>query len=464
VRRRLFIVFLVPLAAVLLLLGGAYGWAASRSVQQSFYTQQIGDIGTFVTSARQALLSGSAEVLDGELRRYHELYGTKVVVVDRSGRPWSPQQADTELWDQATADKVQLALSGRRSDLPEPVLLPWQFSEQSLVEPIFDGGDVIGAVIMSASVDAPRAEIVRQWILLGIVSVLAIGFGLLVVVRLAGWVLRPVRRVDEAMEAIERGDMEARIADDTGPPELHRMILLFNRMAEEIERVVSRQQEFALNASHELRNPLSALLLRVESLATGLDRSWTPEVEATREEGRRMTRILDTLLAFARGADPAPSRDPIDLVALAERRVAAWRDAAAANGVDLALHVDGAGPDGRVLSATDETIAESALDAVIDNAVKFSPSGTRIDVTASHADDRCELAVRDHGPGLPEEELAHAADRYWRSDRTRTVPGSGLGLAIATDLLATVDARVRFEAPEDGGLRVVLELPAAEER
>ena len=82
----------------------------------------------------------------------------------------------------------------------------------------------------------------------------------------------------------------------------------------------------------------------------------------------------------------------------------------------------------------------------------------------SRTANRCELTVRDHGPGLSEEELAHAADRYWRSDRTRAVPGSGLGLAIATDLLATVDACVRLEAADGGGLRVVLELPAAEAR
>ncbi|MBS1698850.1 MAG: HAMP domain-containing histidine kinase [Actinobacteria bacterium] len=460
-RKRLFVVFLVPLAAVLLLFGGAYGWTASRGVQQAFYTQQVADIGTFVTSARQALLSGGAEVLDGELRRYHELYGTRVIVVDRSGRPWSPQQQDAEVLDQPTADKVQLALSGRRGDLPEPVLLPWQFAEKSLVEPIFDGRDVVGAVVMSASVEAPRSEIVRQWILLGVVSLIGIGLGLLVVLRLAGWVLRPVRRVDQAMEAIERGDMEARIADDTGPPELHRMILVFNRMAGEIERVVSRQQEFALNASHELRNPLSALLLRVESLATGLDHGWHEDIEATREEGRRMTRILDTLLAFARSADAAPSPEAIDLAALAQRRAAAWRDAAAAKGVTLALHVDGGAPDGRLLAACDETIAESALDALIDNAVKFSPAGSRIELTAARTEDRYELAVRDHGPGLAEEELAHATDRFWRSDRTRTTPGSGLGLAIATDLLATVDATVRMEAADGGGLRVVLVLPAA---
>jgi signal transduction histidine kinase len=464
VRRRLFIVFLVPLAAVLLLLGGAYGWASARSVQQAFYTQQIGDLGTFVTSARQALhaaaaTGASAEVLDGELRRYHALYGTRVIVVDRTGQPWAPSSEAALMLDEPTAGKVQLALSGRRGDLPEPVLLPWQFAEQSLVEPIVDDGDVIGAVVMSASVEEPRAEIVRHWILLGLGCVLALGLGLLVVLRLATWVLRPVHRVDLAMEAIERGDMDARIADDTGPPELRRMIGLFNRMAGEIERVVSRQQEFALNASHELRNPLSALLLRLESLATGLDRSWDDEVEATREEGRRMTRILDTLLGFARGTDPSPLRDPVDLVALAQQRVAAWHDAAAAKGVTVVLRADGP-----VRATTDETIAESALDAVIDNAVKFSPAGARIEVAAGREDDGCVLSVRDHGPGLPGEELEHATDRFWRSTRTSQTPGSGLGLAIATDLLASVDGRVRVEAAEGGGLRVLLLLPAAEAR
>ncbi|WP_295014659.1 HAMP domain-containing sensor histidine kinase [uncultured Microbacterium sp.] len=463
-RRRLFIVLLVPLAAVLVLLSGAYGWAASRSVQQAFYTQQVGDLGTFLTSARQALQSadasgGSAAVLDAELSRYRELYGTRVVVVDRSGRPWAPSSDAAVVFDEPTAGKVQLALSGRRGDLPEPVLLPWQFAEQSLVEPIVDQGDVIGAIVMSASVDAPRAEIVRQWILLGVVVVVALALGLLVVLWLATWVLRPVQRVDRAMEAIERGDMDARIADDTGPPELRRMVALFNRMAGEIERVVSRQQEFALNASHELRNPLSALLLRLESLATGLDRSWDGEVEATREEGRRMTRILDTLLAFARGGGRSGLQGPVDLAALAQRRVDSWRDAAAAQGVSFETRLDES-----ATSVCDETIAESALDAVIDNAVKFSPRRSTIEVAAERLGDDCLLSVRDHGPGMDDEDIVHATDRFWRSERTSDLPGSGLGLAIATDLLATVGGRLRVESADGGGLRVLLLLPAAEAR
>ncbi|BDZ37801.1 sensor histidine kinase [Microbacterium suwonense] len=456
-RRRLIIVFLVPLVLVLTVLGGAYAWSAARSVQQEFYAEQLGDLSYFVTGARQALLSGSTEVFDGEVQRYRELYGTRVVIVDRTGRPWAPADADP-VFDSPDVDaQIKLALSGRRGELPQNAL-PWQFTDLSLVEPVFDGGDVIGAVVMSASVDVPRAEIGRQWLLIVTVAALVIAAGLLVVFRLAGWVLRPVRRLDQAMEAMERGDMEARIADDTGPAELHRMILMFNRMADEIERVVARQQEFALNASHELRNPLNALLLRVEVLAADLGETGAADVEKIREEGQRMTRILDTLLGFARGAVRESDFEDVDLSALLARRAEAWREVASRK--DIVLQLDSA----RVRARVDEAIVESALDAVIDNAVKFSAEGGLIELSADRVDGGARISVRDHGPGLAPAELEQAADRFWRSPRNQNVRGSGLGLAIATDLLRSVGGRLEVASPEGGGLAVSFTLPAAEDR
>lgn len=457
-RRRLIIVFLVPLVLVLTVLGGAYAWSAARGVQQEFYADQLGDLSYFVTGARQALLSGSTEVFDGEVQRYRELYGTRVVIVDRTGRPWAPADADP-VFDSPEVDaQIKLALSGRRGELPQNAL-PWQFTDLSLVEPVFDGGDVIGAVVMSASVDVPRAEIGRQWLLIIAVAAVVIAAGLLVVFRLAGWVLRPVRRLDRAMEAMERGDMEARIADDTGPAELHRMILMFNRMADEIERVVARQQEFALNASHELRNPLNALLLRVEVLAADLGETGAADVEKIREEGQRMTRILDTLLGFARGAVRESDFEDVDLNALLTRRAGAWREVASRKG--MILRLDGAGP---VLARVDEAIVESALDAVIDNAVKFSPQGGLIVLSADRADGAARISIRDQGPGLAPAELEQAADRFWRSPRNQNVRGSGLGLAIATDLLRSVGGRLEVASPEGGGLAVTFALPVAAER
>ncbi|MFJ4225472.1 ATP-binding protein [Microbacterium sp. NPDC089695] len=453
-RRRLVVVFLVPLIAILVSLGGATAWSATRSIQQAFYTEQLGDLAYFVTSARQALRSGSAAVIDAEVQRFHEVHGIEVVVFDLSGGAWAAGGAEADVLSDDEAARVGLALSGRRAEAPEPVF-PWSVADSSLVEPVFDDGDVIGAVMVSEDTSAPRAEIIQQIVVLSIVAVLTVGLGILLVRQLARWVLAPVRRLDEAMVAIERGEMDARVAEDTGPPELRRMTRVFNGMADEIERVMTRQQEFALNASHELRNPLNALLLRVEHLATGLDDEWRDDVEETREEGRRMTRILEALLGLARGGRADTTISAVDLTTLAGRRVDAWRDVAAQHGIRMKTSARGS-----VMSVTDRTIVESALDAVIDNAVKYSPAESVVEVGARREGDVCRLWVRDNGPGLTVEQAAYATDRFWRSDENGETPGSGLGLAIATDLLASIDGDLVVDAPDDGGLLVTLVLPA----
>ena len=281
-----------------------------------------------------------------------------------------------------------------------------------------------------------------------------VGLGILLVMQLARWVLSPVRRLDEAMAAIERGEMDARVSEDTGPPELRRMTRVFNGMADEIERVMTRQQEFALNASHELRNPLNALLLRVEHLSTGLGDDWRDDVEETREEGRRMARILETLLGLARGGRGDTAISAVDLTALAGRRAEAWRDVAGQRGISVVA--TGGEP---VMSVTDRTIVESALDAVIDNAVKYSTPDSVVVVTARRDEQSCRLTVRDQGPGLTAEQAAAATDRFWRSDDRGDTPGSGRGLAIATDLLDSLGAELLVESPDGGGLLVTLLLP-----
>lgn len=453
-RRRLVIVFLVPLVAILLSLGGATAWSATRSIQQAFYTEQLGDLGYFVTSARQALRSGSPAVIDTEVQRFHEVYGIDVAVFDLTGSVWASGGRDVAALPDEEAAQVSLALSGRRAEAPAPVF-PWSAADSSMVEPVFDDGDVIGAVMVSADVAAPRSEIIRQILVLSVIAVVSIALGVLLVFQLARWVLAPVRRLDDAMVAIERGAMDTRVAEDTGPPELRRMTRVFNGMADEIERVMTRQQEFALNASHELRNPLNALLLRVEHLATGLGDEWKDDIEETREEGRRMARILETLLGLARGGRPETTVSEVDLDALAARRVEAWREVAAQRSILLRA----TGRSGATC-LTDRTIVESALDAVIDNAVKYSPVGSAIDVFAVRDDDTCTLAVRDRGPGLTREQAAAATGRYWRSDDTGDTPGSGLGLAIATDLLGVIGGELRVASADGGGLEVSLLLPA----
>nr|WP_281353432.1 HAMP domain-containing sensor histidine kinase [Phytoactinopolyspora mesophila] len=295
----------------------------------------------------------------------------------------------------------------------------------------------------------------RQWALLALGGVLAIGASLFLIARLANWVLRPVRRVDSAMKEIWHGHMEARISDTTGPPELQHMIAVFNSMAEEVEHLIQRQQEFVSNASHELRNPLNALLLRIEHLAMGLPDEWAEEAERAREEGRRMTRIMDALLMLARGQNSEPDAAPVDVVALVTRRLEAWEPISRQRDVELAL-VDA----GQVHGFVDEIVIESAFDAVLDNAVKFSPPGASVDVSVTNGGDTVEIAVRDHGPGVAPEDLALVTERFWRSPAGQDTPGSGLGLAIATEFLNSCGGTLAVASGDGGGLLVTLRLPA----
>ncbi|MBL3687774.1 sensor histidine kinase [Leucobacter zeae] len=463
-RRRLIIVFLIPTAVILLVLGGAYAWSTARGIQQEISNQQLGDLSYFLTGARSGLRAGNPEVVEGELQRYSELYGSQVAVFDRSATVWASGGVDAGAFDDETMEQVGLALSGRRS---EPSRDPLWFGTATTVEPVFDDGIVIGAALISTSPEAPRNELLAHLVALVAVSAVVIALLVFAAFRLAHWVLRPMLRVDRAMAAIEHGEMGARIADDTGPPEMRRMIGMFNQMAGEIERVVSRQQEFAMNASHELRNPLGALMLRVEYLATGLDSRWEADIEEAREEGRRMSRILDTLLGMARAGRPDSAFAPIDLADVAADRVDAWRDVARELRVELLVSGDASAS-----SLADRTSVETALDAVLDNALKFAPAGTAIDVVVTGPGDaatggggaarECAISVRDRGRGLDPEDLARATDRFWRSPRDQNIPGSGLGLAIAHDLLEALGGRIELSAPDDGGLRVSLHLPSGD--
>ena len=110
---------------------------------------------------------------------------------------------------------------------------------------------------------------------------------------------------------------------------------------------------------------------------------------------------------------------------------------------------------------TDAIIVESAFDAVIDNALKYAPPSSKIEVSTEDSAEHSEILVRDHGPGIDAADLERATDRFWRGAGSDQKPGSGLGLAIASDLLASVGGQLRVSAPPSGGLTVTFRFAKA---
>jgi signal transduction histidine kinase len=147
----------------------------------------------------------------------------------------------------------------------------------------------------------------------------------------------------------------------------------------------------------------------------------------------------------------------VDVGSVVKAKLAEWQVVGAAR--DVLLVLDGE-PGG--LAVAPVRGLETMLDALLDNALKFTEPGTAVTVDVRRSDGQVSIAVRDHGPGMRPGELERATDRFWRSPtHHNVVRGSGLGLAIVARTVERVDGAIRLDLPDGGGLRVTVTLPAA---
>ncbi|MEV1045881.1 HAMP domain-containing sensor histidine kinase [Streptomyces sp. NPDC049916] len=457
-RTRLLPLLIMLMAAILLTLGLPLGVSVAAAEQQRLVVDRIDDTARFAALA-QSITDTSPDseerrrILQTDLEVYTSVYDIRAGVFFRDDRALAKAPS---LWtlpaegEGRTAFKE--ALLGRRSHDP-PQVWPWRDGRVVVASPVVRDGDVVAVVVIDSPTGEMRSRTLRTWLFIGLGEALALLVAIGAAVRLTGWVLLPVRTLDAATHDIAGGRMRSRVAALAGPPELRRLARSFNEMADNVEDVLEQQRAFVADASHQLRNPLAALLLRIELLALELP-DGNEEIAAVRTEGKRLARVLDDLLDLALAEHAEADLQLTDIVPLTAERVASWRPMAEEKGVQLTL--DG------VPAATawaDPIALSSALDAVIDNALKFTPAGQDVRVTVAATADATSVVVADRGPGLSEAELERVGDRFWRSTRHQNVSGSGLGLSISRALLAAGGGSIAYEHHEPHGLRVRVSVP-----
>ncbi|MFJ1567215.1 sensor histidine kinase [Streptomyces erythrochromogenes] len=462
-RARLLPLLVILMAGTLLALGFPLAVSLAAGQQQRVVVDRIDDSARFAALAQfviDAQGSGSTDadarrdLLQLELARYQELYGIRVGVFLRDDNALARSPGWWQLPRSGEGHKaLQEALAGRRSHDP-PQVWPWQTDGRLLVvSPVVLDGDVVAVVATESPTDLMRGRILRGWLLIagGLAAAMLVAFG--AALRLTSWVLKPVQILDAAAHGIATGRMNSRVAAASGPPELQRLAHSFNEMADNVEEALEQQRAFVADASHQLRNPLAALLLRIELLALELPEG-NEEIASVRTEGKRLTQVLDDLLDLALAEHASAEISLTDIGALAAERVAAWRPYAEEKGVRLT-------ETGRtaVTGWADPIALSSALDAVIDNALKFTPAGEAVEVTVTAEGRSARVVVADRGPGLTEDELQRVGDRFWRSGRHQNIKGSGLGLSISRTLLAAGGGTLSYETNPPHGLRVTVTVP-----
>jgi signal transduction histidine kinase len=454
-RARLLVIalFLVGLLAAGLGVPLALSYAQAR--QLAMFTDRLTDTIFYASLAERPITQADTTGLAAELARYDAVYGVAVLVLDEDGELVATSRQPPPVLDEAARERVELALANRRSE-GYPLLLPWDEQPLVLAEPVLVDTEVRGATVTVSRTDALRAEELRVWALVVAAGLVALALGVVVALPIVRWILRPVHRLDEGTgrvaAAVLAGAEPDPVADGSGPPELRRLSISFDRMAETVAQAYAAQRAFVADASHQLRNPLTALRLRLSNLEGHIDPVAAEDHAAALEEAERLSILLDGLLALARAERTAP---PVaaEVDAAVEDRLDAWRPLA--EHMELQL-VRGGVPGQRVLAP--EGAIETVLDAVLDNAVKFAPPGSSISVRTGTADGLVEIAVRDTGPGMRADELERATGRFWRSPGQSNVEGSGLGLAIAARTLEVAGGELVLELPAGGGLRVVARL------
>ncbi|NUS50800.1 MAG: HAMP domain-containing histidine kinase, partial [Nocardioidaceae bacterium] len=304
---------------------------------------------------------------------------------------------------------------------------------------------------------------------LGIATGLAVIGSVLMAQVAASTVLRPVRRLGEAARQLGEGKLDTRLRV-TGADELSDLSRTFNSAAENLQKKVAdmsareeSSRRFVADMSHELRTPLTALTAVTEVLEDeqdSLDPMIAPAVALVVSETRRLNNLVENLMEVTR-FDAGTARLVLDDVDIADQITAcidarAWLDA-----VDLDAERG-------VMCRLDPRRLDVILANLIGNALKHGGSPVRVSVrTEPGADDEEELvvAVRDHGPGIPEEVLPHVFDRFYKASAQRPrSDGSGLGLSIAMENALihggtiTADNSVGEDGAVDGAV-FVLRLP-----
>ncbi|WP_018686235.1 sensor histidine kinase [Actinokineospora enzanensis] len=468
-RTRLLGMVWIVVALLVAGLGVPLALAVAGAEQQKLYLDRLADTTRFASMAQRPLIDGTPASLADELRRYTDLYGISVLIVDQNGRPTvgSGPVAGAPNIDPAAEgvhDSMRAALAGQRP-APGPLLLPWDGEPLVLAGPVLVDGDVRGAVITVSPTDRSRDRMLWWWLLIGAGCVLAFALALLLAMPVIRWILRPVRRLEDAtgslVSAVVSGREAERVGDEHGPPELRELSRAFDRMAASVGDTLAAQRAFVADASHQLRNPLTALKLRLVNLEGHVDHEADDHRVAAAAEADRLNRILDELLAMARAENTGGELVPTEVDQVVADRVADWR--VVADTRDIAL--DTAGTAGRVRALVPARGLDGILDALLDNALKFTPHGGAVRVSIAvegngDGQERVRVSVRDHGPGLRPEELERATDRFWRSGSHQNVPGSGLGLAIVSRIVTHAGGDLRLDLPDGGGLRVTVDLPA----
>ena len=448
------------LAAIVLVLVGA--WASHQVA--TLTEQPPGDVPEVRAQARAAMrLAAMMQVVGHELgegridraRTYARRAPHRLLVLDRHGKDLLGREVPR------VARAVQRGRVPRRPGAP-------RWLSQKVATP--DGKPfTLLAPVPRASAREGRSRIDSAalppgprpkplwWVRVAVALVVSAALCYL----LARYLAAPVRRMRFATERVSRGDLSVRIGGAVGRrrDEIADLAHDFDRMTEQLDRLVRSRERLLQDVAHELRSPLARLQVALELARSRTHGAADAEHDRIELETERLSELIGQILRLESLSQPltVERMEPLDLSAIV-REVA---EDAAFEAQPRNVSVGATVADGLSVKG-DPVELSSALENIVRNAVKWCLEQGEVSIVAGRNADGLTISVSDNGPGVPPDTLAHLFEPFYRVDsaRSRAEGGHGLGLAIAERIVRRHGGRLEAANREDtSGLRVTMALP-----
>ncbi|MBT2549232.1 HAMP domain-containing sensor histidine kinase [Arthrobacter sp. ISL-65] len=464
---RLRVLGILSLLSVLMVIAaaGAILSSASRELTQEVEINRNAALNRFGQVAYDAALDGDSTQLRREMEGYSRLYGEGILIRMQQGTLRSGGLGE----DKAEVRDAVSRASLNVSDTDLPTLQPLGSGSEVISRSFGTASQVLGEAVLEVKLDAARQKLRERWLVVGLAGAVLEALLLLAAARLTGWVLRPVHRLNAAVTELEATGRSSQLPAD-GPPELRELSRSFSAMAQTVTASIDSQRQLIADTSHQLRNPVGALRLRIDLLQLELqtDRQQAAAAGVVAEL-ERVEELLDGVLKLAaaehkafegsaRSAVRPDSRrtpDLIDPFPVLQEEVERAAPAARSSGATLVLEAQPGTP--LQLACRPDELAHM-VGELLTNAIKYAPAA-RISVAVRRRPGGFAIEVSDDGPGLSAVERAASTGRFWRSPRHRGIPGNGLGMTIVDRLAEANGARLLLEERSPHGLLARIDFP-----
>jgi len=439
--------------AVVLVLMNTYFLFASRnmifSTKQIFLEHQATLIAAQINEAFDELTFEEVEWIETIVSQLEIAGGTNIVVIN------SARDVLYDPWQRATLDGFPMELIDQALDGYDvffSLFFDGIFSSTAIV-PFFSRGVPIGAVYFHEEDANQGSLLLEMQDTIRNISVIVASFSIVLVSLISLSVMRRVGSIMNAVKTVREGEYTYMIAM-SGRDELAVLGDEFNSLTDRLRETDEMRRRFVADASHELRTPLAAIRLLADSILQNqdIDKETVQEfIGDIGTEAERLTRMTGELMSLTKLDSDAPFQlTRVDMKESVEGTLRMLRPLAHSRGISLAYEAS----EGCFILATDDS-AHQIIFNLTENAIKYNQPDGSVFVRLSISDNKqVVFEVKDRGMGVPEEDLPHIFDRFYRVDkaRSREAGGSGLGLAIVRDTVRRLGGKVEARKRVQGGM------------